>query len=592
MLRSHNCGELNKNDISKEVFLCGWVESRRDHGDIIFIDIRDKYGITQLVFDPTKDKQIHQKAHNLRNEYCIRVSGKVSLRPEGTINPKINTGEIEIYVEKIEVLSESETPPFEIKEDINVSEEIRLKYRYLDLRRNKMQKRLSIRHNIYKFIMDFLDNEKFTYVETPILTKSTPEGARDFLVPCRIQEGRFFALPQSPQIFKQLLMVSGLDRYFQIAKCFRDEDLRADRQPEFTQLDMEMSFVTQEDILDLCERLFKELFSVVFDIKNIQIPFQKIDYNEAINKYGSDKPDTRFDLFLNDLTDIVKKGCDFKVFQDAIDSNGKIMGLVAPGYSDISRKEIDNLTNFVKEFGAKGLAFFKITDQGLVSPITKFFSEDMLSMFKEKTNAQIGDMIFILADKKEIVCEALGALRLKIGNDKNLIDKNKFNFNWVINFPLFKFNNEENRWVSEHHPFTYFREEDNKYFETNELLKIRSLSYDLVLNGNEIGSGSIRIHRKDVQEKIFNVLGLSEEECNKKFGFLLQAFKYGVPPHGGIAFGIDRIISIFTKDLSIRELIAFPKTQKATCPLSEAPSDVDNKQLDDLNIKVKKYNSL
>ena len=586
MIRTHTCGELTSKDIGGEVILCGWISSRRDHGEIIFMDLRDKHGITQIVCDPERNKETHDAAHGLRGEYCVKITGKVSKRPEGTINKKINTGEIEIEVDKIEVLSESDTPPFEIKEDITVSEDVRLKYRYLDLRRPNMQEKLKIKHKVNKFITDFLDQEGFVSVETPMLTKSTPEGARDYIVPSRVQPGFFYALPQSPQIFKQLLMVAGLEKYFQIVRCFRDEDLRADRQPEFTQLDMEMSFVEQDDVLGVCEKLFKGLFEEVMGI-DISIPFARMDYEEVVMKYGSDKPDTRFEVFLRDMTKDLGK-CSFKVFQTALSSGGKVMAIRAPGYGNISRKEIDDLTFFVSEYGAKGLAYFKVEETGLNSPITKFFTSEELRLFKDKTGAMAGDMIFMVADTKDVACEALGALRLKIGKEKNLIDTSRFDFLWVVNFPLFRFNKDENRWVSEHHPFTSFREEDMEFLDKGELSKVRSRSYDLVLNGSEIGSGSIRIHKKDIQKKIFNVLGLSEEESRRKFGFLLEAFQYGPPPHGGIAFGLDRLVTLFTKDSSIREVIAFPKTQKGVCPLTEAPSAVDEKQLDELGIKLKK----
>ncbi len=550
------------------------------------MDLRDKHGITQIVFDPDRNKEAHKKAHELRNEDCVQVFGKVSMRPEGTVNEKIVTGQIEVEVQKIEVLSASETPPFEIKDNISVSEELRLKYRYLDLRRPAMQEKLRIKHKVYKFIMNFLDREGFISVETPMLTKSTPEGARDYLVPSRVQQGSFYALPQSPQIFKQLLMVAGLEKYFQIVRCFRDEDLRADRQPEFTQLDMEMSFVEQEDILNVCERLFSDLFAEVIG-KKVEFPFPRMDYEEVISRYGSDKPDTRFELFLQDLTNDVEK-CDFKVFQNVLASGGKVMGLAAPGYGGMSRKEIDDLTGFVSEYGAKGLAYFKVEEEGLTSPITKFFSPDELRLFCEKTGAKNGDMIFMVADSKDIACEAMGALRLKIGREKGLIDQDKFNFLWVVNFPLFRFNRDEKKWVSEHHPFTSFREEDMEFLEKRELARVRSKSYDLVLNGSEIGSGSIRIHRRDIQQKVFDILGLNKEQCERKFGFLLEAFRYGPPPHGGIAFGLDRLVTLFTKDSSIREVIPFPKTQKGICPLTGAPTIVDETQLRELGLRLKK----
>lgn len=588
MLRTHNCGELTLKDISKKVTLSGWIASGRDHGDIIFMDLRDKHGITQVVFDPEKNAEIHKKAHELRNEYCVKIIGKVCARPEGTINKNITTGEIEIEVEKLEILSESLTPPFEIKDNITVAEDLRLKYRYLDLRRPVMQEKLLLKHKAYKSIMDFLDKEGFLFVETPILTKSTPEGARDYLVPSRGAIGQFYALPQSPQIFKQLLMVAGVEKYFQIVRCFRDEDLRADRQPEFTQLDMEMSFVEEKDILEVCERLFEKLFSDVLK-KKIKIPFKKMDYEEALARYGSDKPDTRFDVFLNDFTPQAGgEKCRFKVFKNVADSGGRVMALAAPGYGKLSRKEIDSLTSFVGEYGARGLAYFKVEDKELVSPIAKFFDAELLKELRKLTGAETGDMIFMVADSKETAAFSLGALRLKIAEEKALIDRKKFNFVWVVNFPLFKYNKEENKWVSEHHPFTSFKEEGMDLIEKGDFAKIVSKSYDLVLNGSEIGSGSVRIHRTDIQKKIFKILGLTKEEYEKKFGFLLEAFKYGAPPHGGVAFGLDRIITLFTKDASIREVIPFPKTQRGTCPLTEAPSEVAEVQLKELGLRIRK----
>ncbi|MBF0494147.1 MAG: aspartate--tRNA ligase [Candidatus Omnitrophica bacterium] len=585
MLRTHYCGELRKKNVGEKVKLVGWVATRRDHGDIIFIDLRDRYGLTQIVFDPARNKEAHENSHALRNEYCVLVHGAVSERPVGTKNEKIPTGEIEIYVEKLEILSESLTLPFEVKDGENVSEEVRLKYRYLDLRRNSMQRKLEMRHKAYKHIINFLDSEKFLYIDTPMLTKSTPEGARDYLVPSRVQQGSFYALPQSPQIFKQILMVSGCERYFQLARCFRDEDLRADRQPEFMQIDIEMSFIDVEDIFDVCERMFKGLYLELLG-KELKTPFPRMPHHEAVSRYGCDKPDTRFDVFLHELTEDVKDS-EFKVFKNVVASGGKVIALAAPGYKDISRKEIDDLTAFVGEYGAKGLAYFKVEDTGLTSQISKFFNEATLKLFKEKTGAKPGDMIFMVADDKKTAYDAMSALRLKIGRDKNLIDKSRFNFLWIVDFPLFAYNKDEKRWESEHHPFTNFYPEDMAHIDKGDLGKVRSKSYDLVLNGSEIGSGSIRIHRRDVQKKIFDILGITDEECQVKFGFMLEAFQYGPPPHGGVAFGLDRLITLFTGDSSIREVIAFPKNQKGACPLSGAPSMVDEKQLRDLGIKLK-----
>lgn len=586
MMRTHNCGELTAKDSGLDVELCGWVASRRDHGDIIFMDLRDSHGVTQIVFDPEKSGAVHEKAHELRNEYCLKISGKVALRPEGTINPAIPTGEIELDVADVEILSTSETLPFEIKDTVQVSEEVRLRYRYLDLRRPSMLKKLEIRHRTARIVSDFLNDQGFMCVETPMLTRSTPEGARDYVVPSRIQQGSFYALPQSPQLFKQLLMVSGVERYFQIVKCFRDEDLRADRQPEFTQIDMEMSFAGQDDILDICERMFKRVFSEIKEI-DIDIPFRRMDHDEAMRKYGTDKPDTRFDVLLSDITEDMT-GCAFNVFRNVISSGGRITALAAPGYGMSSRKDIDELTSYAAEYGAKGLAYLKVEDTGVSSPISKFFSPEEIAKIREKTSAKPGDMIFMVADSAGVARESLGALRLKIGKDKGLIDKGRYDLLWIVDFPLFKFNDDEKRWVSEHHPFTAPRAEDLKYLEDGDLGKIRARSYDLVLNGNEIGSGSVRIHRKDTQQKIFSALGLSPENASEKFGFLLEAFSYGPPPHCGIAFGLDRLITLFTGDSSIREVIPFPKTQKGVCPLTGAPSNLGADQLRDLGLKIKR----
>lgn len=585
MIRTHDCAQLGKNNISEKVELAGWIDARRDHGQIIFMDLRDKHGRTQIVFDPEKNPEAYSMAHTLGSEWCVKVSGTVAQRPEGTVNSSIPTGEIEVDVEKIDVLSRSQTPPFEIKDEINVSEELRLKYRYLDLRRPVMQKKLDLKYRVQKTARDILDEQGFMDVETPLLTKSTPEGARDFLVPSRVQPGKFYALPQSPQIFKQILMVSGVEKYYQIAKCFRDEDLRADRQPEFTQLDMEMSFVEQDDVLNVSETVIKGILERVLDIKYPEA-FPRMSYREAMEKYGSDKPDTRFGLLIEDLTEHLADSR-FNVFKKAIDNGGKVKAIRAPGYAGSSRAQIDKLTDFVKGYGAKGLAFFKIENGVINSPISKFFSEEELQLFKERVAAEDDDMIFMLADDDGIVSEAMGELRLKIAREKDLIDKEVLSFLWVVDFPLFKYNEENGRWVSEHHPFTGFSEEDDSLIEAGELSKVRSKSYDLVLNGNEVASGSIRIFRRDRQKKIFDVLGLKEEEVAEKFGFLMESFKYAPPPHGGIAFGLDRIIAILLKEESIREVIPFPKTQKAACPLSGAPTEVDEKQLTDLGLEVK-----
>lgn len=583
MIRTHNCGELRRSDIGEKVELAGWVDTRRDHGNIIFVDLRDKHGRTQIVFDPEKSKEVHEKVHILGREWCIKVKGLVSERPEGTVNLSIPTGEIEIEVDELEVLSESLTPPFVIEDELEVSEEIRLRHRYLDLRRPSMQRKFHLKHRAYKVIHDILDEEGFINIETPQLTKSTPEGARDFLVPSRIQPGDFYALPQSPQIFKQLLMVSGFEKYYQIVKCFRDEDLRADRQPEFSQLDLEMSFVEEEDIFKISEKVIKAMLESIKD-DNKKITFSRMTHAEAMEKYGTDKPDTRFGLLLEDFTDDLK-ACGFKVFENVIQKEGRVKGIKAPGYAEISRAQIDRLTDLVKDSGAKGLAYFKVEKEGVSSPISKFFKDETRDLFVERLGAEHGDMIFMVADSLKVSQEALGALRLEIGEEKDLADNRELALLWVEDFPLFKYNSEEKRWVSEHHPFTGFRKEDEKFLEKREFAKIRSRSYDLVLNGNEIASGSIRIHDKKQQRKIFELLGLEKEEVYKKFGFLMEAFDYAAPPHGGIAFGLDRIIAMVTGGGSIREVIAFPKTQRAICPLSGAPGRVEDGQLKELGLK-------
>ena len=587
MLRTHTCGELNEKAAGKNVELCGWVGSRRDHGNIIFIDLRDAYGLTQIVFNPQVKAEVHDIAEELRPEFVVKVEGKVALRPDGTQNPKLKTGLIEVHVEKATILNKAATPPFEINDNISVTEETRLKYRYLDLRRATMQNSLRLRHKVCKVARDYFDERKFVEVETPILTKSTPEGARDYLVPSRVNRGMFYALPQSPQLFKQILMVSSLDRYFQIAKCFRDEDLRADRQPEFTQFDIEMSFVTEEDIYELSEGLMKKIFKEAagYDLKT---PFPRLKYSEAMARFGCDKPDTRFGLELSEITDIVRKS-QFKIFQDVIKKSGRIIAINAKGCGGYSRSQIDELIGFVKEYGAKGLANFKVERGALTSQIDKFFSKEELAEIKTKLSGEDGDMIFMVADKEKVANESMAALRKLLGKSIGLIDGKKFDFLWVTDFPLFKYNDEEKRWESEHHPFTSVHPDDIKLLEEGKSLdKVRSRSYDLVINGTEIGSGSIRIHERKLQELIFKTIGIGEEQARSRFGFLLDAFKYGAPPHGGVAFGLDRLMTFLVGCESIREVIAFPKTQKAFCPMTNAPSDVDEKQLNELGIKIKK----
>ncbi|MFA4981914.1 MAG: aspartate--tRNA ligase [Candidatus Omnitrophota bacterium] len=587
MLRTHTCGELTDKDVGKTVKLCGWVGSRRDHGNIIFIDIRDGYGITQVVFNPQLEAVVHKQAEGLRPEFVFKVEGVVEKRPDGTQNKKISTGLVEVRANALEVLNTAATPPFEITDNIAVTEEARLKYRYLDLRRNAMQKSLRLRHKVCKLARDYFDERNFVEVETPILTKSTPEGARDYLVPSRVNQGMFYALPQSPQLFKQILMVSAFDRYFQIAKCFRDEDLRADRQPEFTQFDIEMSFVTEDDIFELSEGLMKKIFKGAVGV-DLKTPFPRLKYAESMSRFGCDKPDTRFGLELKEITDIVK-GCKFKIFQGVLEKKGRIIAINAKTCGAYSRSQVDELIEFVKEYGAKGLANFKVEKGALSSQIDKFFSKEELSAIKDVLAAEDGDMIFIVADKERVAYDSMAALRKLLGKRLKLIDEKRFDFLWVTDFPLFKYNEEEKRWESEHHPFTSVHPEDLSFLEKSESLdKVRSRSYDLVINGTEIGSGSIRIHQKNMQELIFKTIGISDEEARLRFGFLLDAFRYGAPPHGGVAFGLDRLMTFFIGCESIRDVIAFPKTQKAICPMTSAPSSVDDKQLNELGIKIKK----
>ena len=584
--KTHSCGELRKENIGMEVTLMGWSQSRRDHGGLIFIDLRDRDGISQIVFDPEESVEIHKKAHDIRNEYVVAVKGKVIARMAGARNPNLPTGEIEIKANALKILNSSQNLPIQIGENLEIGDNLRLKYRYLDLRRAKMQKNLNLRHNMCMEIRKYLDGKGFLDIETPFLTKSTPEGARDYVVPSRVNPGEFYALPQSPQLFKQLLMISGFEKYFQIVRCFRDEDLRADRAPEFTQLDMEMSFMDREDIFDLIEKMFYHLFQKIFDIE-LKIPFLKLDYREAMSKYGSDKPDIRFGMELIDLTDVFKKSS-FQVFQNIIKIKGKICAIKVEGYGNISRKKLDDLTKFVSAYGAKGLSFVKYkSNEDYQSSIAKFLSTQEIKGIREKSKAKEGDVILMVADKEEAVYKSLGSLRLEMAKEMKLIDEHKkrFKFLWVTNFPLLEFNDDEKRYESVHHPFTAPIDEDIPLLE-NEPQKVRSKAYDLVLNGNEIGGGSIRIHHTELQKTIFRLLGIDDKKAIQKFGFLLEALKYGAPPHGGIAFGMDRLAMIFAGTNSIREVIAFPKTQKATCLLTNAPSAIDENQLKDLHIKL------
>ncbi|OGW75897.1 MAG: aspartate--tRNA ligase [Omnitrophica bacterium RBG_13_46_9] len=584
MLRSHTCGELNAKHINEEVTLAGWVHARRDHGEIIFIDIRDAYGITQLVFDPKDSRDIHKEAHELKSEYVIRINGLVRRRPSGTDNPKLPTGDIEIVVRGLTVLNPSLTPPFEINQSAVVSDETRLKYRYIDLRKPYMQENIRLRHRINSIFRNFLEKRHFVEIETPFLTKSTPEGARDYLVPSRLNMGKFYALPQSPQLFKQILMVSGFDRYFQIVRCFRDEDLRKDRQPEFTQLDVEMSFIDEDDIFELSEGLIRGVFK---NIPNIEMPtpFPRIKHREAMERFGTDKPDTRFGMEIVNLTDALKE-TKFKIFKNTLEKGGGIYAINAKGCAKYSLSKINGLIDKAKEYGAEGLAYFKCENAKLVSNIDKFFGDAEKESMRKTALAEDGDLMLIVAQKREIALGVLGSLRLDIARDRGMIDENKHSCLWVTDFPLFAYNEEDKRWVSEHHPFTACAEEDIRFLEDNKRYgAIRARSYDLVINGIEIASGSIRIHTREMQERIFKIIGLNDEEANKRFGFLLEAFKYGAPPHGGIAFGLDRFATIFINSNTIRDVIAFPKTQKAVCLMTDAPSDVDDSQLKELHIR-------
>ncbi|MGM0507833.1 MAG: aspartate--tRNA ligase [Fusobacteriota bacterium] len=584
--KTHNLNELSKENIGEKVVLTGWVDTRRDHGGVIFIDLRDRTGKTQIVFNPQEDAKVHKNAHDLRNEYVIKVSGKVEARSESNINPSMETGEIEVFINELEVINKSDVIPFEISDDITVNENTRLKYRYIDLRRKEMFNNLQKRSNMLNTTRNFLSEEGFLDIDTPILTKSTPEGARDFLAPSRLNPGDFYALPQSPQLFKQILMISGVEKYYQIAKCFRDEDLRADRQPEFTQIDIEMSFVTQDELMDVMERLTKKITETVLETK-VDYDFKRITYKEAMENYGSDKPDLRFDLKLSELTDIAKE-CSFNVFKNVAKKGGLVKGINGKGAAKFSRKYLDDLTKYVGVYGAKGLAWIRINDDGsYTSPITKFFSDEEVDSMVKRMNGEPGDILFFVADKEKVVYDSLGALRLKLGKDLELIDENEYNFAWVVDFPLFEYSETEKRYKAQHHPFTAIKDEDIDKLK-DEPENVRTKSYDLVLNGHEIGGGSLRIHQEKVQEKVFEALGLEKEEIQEKFGFFLEAFKYGTPPHGGLAFGLDRFLMVLLNRESIREVIPFPKTQKGQCLMTEAPSDVDRKQLKELYLKTVK----
>jgi len=589
MRRTHHCCALTGEDIGKEVVLMGWVQRRRDHGGVIFVDLRDKEGITQVVFNPDHNAKVHAKAHDIRSEYVLGVRGTVSPRPEGMQNPKLVTGEVEVMVDELKVLNDAQTPPFLIEDSVEVSEMIRLKHRHLDLRRPQLQKNIILRHRVGAAVRQYLNANGFLDIETPVLTASTPEGARDYLVPSRVNPGQFYALPQSPQLFKQLLMISGFERYYQIVRCFRDEDLRAERQPEFTQIDMEMSFVGEEDVMAVAEGLMAAVFKEALD-RDVPLPFPRMPYNEAMDRYGLDKPDTRFDLELKEVSDIVK-GSGFKVFASVVEKGGIVKALNAKGCIGFSRKEIDDLTEFVAVYRAKGLAWIKVKEDEWQSPIAKFFTDAEKADLAERLDMAPGDLVFFVADHPKVTNEALGHLRNHLGKKLGLIDESLFNFLWVTEFPMLEYDEGEKRYQALHHPFTAPFEEDYEKMEKDPL-SVRSRAYDLVLNGSEVGGGSIRIHQKVVQDKVFKTLGISQEDAEKKFGFLLKALESGAPPHGGIAFGLDRLMMILCNQPSIRDVIAFPKTQKAACLLTEAPSEVAAAQLDELFLRVRKTASV
>jgi len=582
--RDRYCGSISAADIGSEVVLMGWAMRRRDHGGLIFIDVRDREGIAQVVFDPERNPAAHRKAEGIRNEFVLAVRGKVAPRPEGTVNPSLKTGEVEVLVDECKVLNRAKALPFTLDEHVEVAENIRLKHRYLDLRRPALQRNLLLRSEVGRITREYLASCGFVEIETPYLTKSTPEGARDFLVPSRITPGHFYALPQSPQLFKQILMVSGFDRYYQIVRCFRDEDLRADRQPEFTQIDCELSFVDREEVITIMEGLMARIFDAAKDVK-IQLPMPRMTYDEAIRRFGVDNPDVRFGLELVELSGLVATS-GFKVFADVVAGGGIVKGINAKGCAGLSRKEIDELTEFVKVYGAKGLAYVKMTPDGWQSPIAKFFTAEEIAAIDAAFTAEEGDLLLFVADKPKVVNDSLGRLRNRLARLLDLVDDDVYSFVWITDFPLLEWDGDEKRWVAVHHPFTAPMDEDLEHLETDPG-RCRAKAYDLVLNGSEIGGGSIRIHQEAVQSQMFRMLGLCDEDAQAKFGFLLDALEYGTPPHGGIAFGMDRLIMLLTASESIRDVIAFPKTQKGACLMSEAPSVVDLKQLRELGLKVK-----
>lgn len=584
MHRSCGCGRVTEKDCGKELTLAGWVNTRRDHGGLIFIDLRDRSGIVQVVMSPQYGEDAFHKAEDVRSEYVLAIRGIVRERSPETVNPKMQTGKIEVVVSEMRVLNKAKTPPFYVEDGIDVDETVRLKHRYIDLRRPEMQRNLIMRHKIVHEMRQFLDAHDFLEVETPILTKSTPEGARDYLVPSRVNPGKFYALPQSPQLFKQLLMVSGLERYFQIARCFRDEDLRADRQPEFTQLDIELSFEDQDFILDLMEHMMQRIFKNALNV-DIQIPFKRITWDDAMNLYGSDKPDLRFDMHFYDISDLLRD-TGFKVFRNVLDNGGIVKAITVKGDAAIPRRELDGLVDYVGNYGAKGLAWIGLNKDGsLKCQITKFLGEDKIREIGKFCEAENGDLILIIADKPKVVAQALGELRLEMARRMNLIDENEFCFRWVTDFPMFEYSEEDKRWVAEHHPFTAPRDEDVQYLLTDPS-KVYAKAYDMVLNGVEAGGGSLRIYQEELQEKVFKAIGITHEEAQEKFGFLLDAFRYGAPPHAGIALGLDRLVMLMLRLGSIRDVIAFPKTQSAIDQMTQAPSEVVDMQLKELHIRV------
>jgi len=583
--RTHFCGDLREENLGQEVILTSWCQTRRDHGGVIFIDLRDYTGITQVVFKKEISESAHNLADTIRGEFVLAVRGKVENRIEGNVNPKLPTGQIEILVEQLDILNKSQTPPYVLETRSNVDEKLRLTYRFLDMRDPELQNNLMLRSKALQIVRNYYTSHRFFEIETPILTKSTPEGARDYLVPSRVNPGMFFALPQSPQLFKQLLMISGYDRYMQLARCFRDEDLRGNRQPEFTQIDLELSFTEPEEIFGLTEGLMVELFKEIMGLE-IDIPFPRLTYQQAMEDYGSDAPDIRFELKLKDISDIASE-CELRVFNEVVKKGGIVKAICVPGGAEFSRKELDDLTEYSKIFGAKGMAWIKSNQDGWQSPIGKFFTDTQKKDLEERVGLNHGDLVLFCADKEKIVYDTLGNLRKEIARRHGLVDQNEFRFVWVTDFPLFEYSDEEKSYTSSHHPFTMPDLDDLEKYGDNEPEKIRSRAYDIVLNGVELGGGSIRIHKKDIQQKVFSLLNLSNQEIENKFGFLMQALTYGAPPHGGIALGFDRIMMFLLKTESIRDVIAFPKTQKAGCLMTDAPSVVDTEQLDELHIRVK-----